>query len=312
MPPCLMNKMGSMSNQSLLELLSELNCIIDTKEPMSRYVTFKTGGKAPFVVTPRDEIALCQIVKIFNDRAIDYLTIGNGSNLLVADAGLSQPILRLAEPLDKIELLSQTKIRAYAGAKLSALCNFACRSCLSGLEFAFGIPGNVGGAVYMNAGAYGGELSNSIVSVRAVNTDGEIFTLEASELELSYRDSIFHRRAWIILSADFQLKEGQQAVIKAAMEDYLARRRDKQPLEYPSAGSTFKRPVGHFAGALIEQAGLKGYSIGGAMVSKKHAGFVINYNNASTEDIRQLMRHIQDTVFEKFGVMLEPEVIYLE
>lgn len=288
---------------------SELGFIVRENEPMSAHTTFRIGGPAELFVECNDVEKIGEILAVVKSENIPLTVLGKGSNLLVSDNGLKGVVLYICD--DRITVSGDTVV-ANAGAKLSGVCNAARDASLSGLEFAFGIPGSVGGAVYMNAGAYGGEIKQCIVSCTSITLDGEIKTRKAEDLELGYRTSVFKKNSEIILSAEFKLNGDEKSEIHARMDDFLGRRKDKQPLEYPSAGSTFKRPEGYFAGALIEQSNLKGFSVGGAEVSVKHAGFVINKDNATCEDVLNLIKHIQNTVKSNFGVDLETEVIYLE
>ena len=297
-----------MDYSNVLNLALELGFNVYENEPLCTRTTFKIGGPADLLIECQDTSKLPLLLKKIKDSKTPLTVMGNGSNLLVCDSGIKGVVLVISE--DSVTV-SGDKIVASAGAKLSKLCNVALENGLSGLEFGFGIPGTVGGAVYMNAGAYGGEIKQVITSVTSITRNGEIITRTVDELELGYRTSIFKREDEVILSAEFELQPDEKETIKSKMYDFLSRRKDKQPLEFPSAGSTFKRPEGNFAGALIEQSGLKGFSIGGAEVSTKHAGFVINRGNATCEDVKELIKHIQKTVFEKTGVMLETEVIYL-
>ena len=278
-------------------------------EPMSKHTSFCIGGAADVFITPQsvDEIrlALC----ICRDHGIPVTVVGNGTNMLVSDLGIEGVVLHLGKGFDKITVENGV-ITACAGAKLCDVCRAACDASLSGLEFAYGIPGSVGGGVYMNAGAYGGSLSDVCVSVTAI-VDGELKTYSANECDFYYRHSRFCGRNDIVVSAAFALKCGDKAAIKAAMDDVMQRRKDKQPLEFPSAGSVFRRPEGHFAGALIEAAGLKGLTVGAAQVSKKHAGFIINLGNATAADVKALIKLIQDKVYADSGVTLEPEILFV-
>ena len=284
---------------------------IDLKkdEIMKNHVSFKIGGKADYFVTCRNINQLKLAIAELKRLSIPYFVIGKGSNLLVSDKGIEGAVISLAE-FNDISVCENTVI-AGAGVSLARLCTHALENSLSGLEFAYGIPGSVGGALFMNAGAYGGEMSQVVVSATVLTEDGEVKEIDAKDMNLGYRTSVFKTNGDIILSVKCKLEKGDSAQIKAQMDDFLARRIDKQPLEYPSAGSTFKRPVGHFAGALIEKNNLKGASVGGAMVSEKHAGFVINYDNATANDVLALMQKIKDTVLEKDAVKLEPEVIFV-
>lgn len=276
--------------------------------PMKKYTSFKCGGNASVLVIPDCVDSLKKIIDFCNSKNTKPLIIGNGSNLLVTDNGINGVVIKIGSDISKIELLDETTIRCEAGASLKSLCMFALENSLSGLEFAYGIPGTLGGAVYMNAGAYGGEMKDVLFSTTHIDLDGNIGELFQEDLNLRYRGSAYTDNNYTIVSAVMKLKKADKKDIKEAMDDKLQRRKDKQPLEYGSAGSTFKRPTGYFAGALIEQSGLKGYTVGGAQVSEKHAGFVINKNNATATDVINLIRDVQKIVFEKHGVMLETEV----
>ena len=276
--------------------------------PMKKYTSFKCGGNASVLVIPDCVDSLKKIIDFCNSQNIKPLIIGNGSNLLVTDNGINGVVIKIGSDISKIELLDETTIRCEAGASLKSLCMFALENSLSGLEFAYGIPGTLGGAVYMNAGAYGGEMKDVLVSTTHIDSNGEFGELTQENLKLIYRGSAYTDNDYTIVSAVLKLKKADKKDIKEAMDDKLKKRKDKQPLEYGSAGSTFKRPTGYFAGVLIEQSGLKGYTVGGAQVSEKHAGFVINKNNATATDVINLIRDVQKIVFEKHGVMLETEV----
>ena len=276
--------------------------------PMKKYTSFRCGGNASVLVIPDSVDTLKKIIDFCNIQNIKPLIIGNGSNLLVTDNGINGVVIKIGSDISKIELLDETTIRCEAGASLKSLCMFALENSLSGLEFAYGIPGTLGGAVYMNAGAYGGEMKDVLVSVTHIDSDGNIGELTHGDLNLRYRGSAYTDNNYTIVSAVMKLQKADKKDIKAAMDDKLQKRKDKQPLEYGSAGSTFKRPEGYFAGALIEQSGLKGYTVGGAQVSEKHAGFVINKDNATSTDVINLIKDVQNIVYDKFGVMLETEV----
>ena len=278
---------------------------------LSNYTTFRIGGKADAMIFPDTIEELSSAIKYINENGFRYMTIGKGSNLLFGDEGYKGIIINLVD-LDKIELVDETTIRCQSGASLAKLCRFAFDNSLTGLEFAFGIPGSVGGAAFMNAGAYGGEMKNVIVSCEHITPDGRFASLSGDELDYGYRHSVYSDKNLVISSVTLKLEKGEQPDIKAQMDVLLSKRKEKQPLEFPSAGSTFKRPEGYFAGALIEQSGLKGFSVGGAQVSEKHAGFVINFNNATCNDVLGVIEHCKKTVFEKTGVKLETEVIYVE
>lgn len=279
------------------------------QEPMCNHTSFKIGGNADVFVSVKNCEELKKTVLYLKNSQIPYMVIGKGSNLLVSDKGIKGAVISLSK-LDEITVFDD-KIKVGAGATLACLCKEALCHSLSGLEFAFGIPGAVGGAVYMNAGAYGGEIKDCIVSCEYLDIDGEIKTIKAEDMALGYRTSIFKENKNIILSVTFKLKKGDKCEIKSAMEDFLSRRKEKQPLEFPSAGSTFKRPTGYFAGALIEKNNLKGVSVGGAQVSTKHAGFIINKGSATAEDVLNLIKKVQKIVLENDGVELCPEVIFV-
>lgn len=276
-------------------------------EPLAEHCTFKIGGPARVFVMPQEEEQLCKAILLCRDLRLPYYLLGNGSNILFADKGWSGVILDTSALKSSIQREGCT-LRAGAGTLLSSLCREALRAGLTGLEFAYGIPGTVGGAVYMNAGAYGGELKDVLTRVRYLNQEGQIVCAEVAELDLSYRHSIFEENGGCILSAEFRLTPGDPAEIQAKMEDLMGRRRDKQPLDKPSAGSTFKRPAGAFAGALIDQCGLRGYRHGGAAISEKHCGFVVNLGGASCADVLALCDEVRDIVQEKTGYLLEKEI----
>lgn len=275
---------------------------------MSLHTTFKIGGNARLVVYPKNEEEISEFVKCAKAENVRLIAIGNGSNLLVDDGGIDACVLILGEPFAEIKLIDDETIYAKAGTKLITLCRFAYENSLSGLEFAYGIPGSAGGAAFMNAGAYGGEMKDVLYKCEHIDSNGNVGALEGEELALSYRHSAYYDNGSIITGLYLKLKKGDKAEIKAKMDDLIGRRRAKQPLEFPSAGSTFKRPEGYFAGALIEQCGLKGKSVGGAQVSEKHAGFVINKGNATCSDVLNLCKACSDKVFEETGVKLEMEI----
>lgn len=276
-------------------------------EPMKNHTTFKIGGAADVFVDAESAEEISDIIKYCKNNGIPYMVMGNGSNMLVSDKGIRGAIIKVGAKMNGISVDGET-ITAGAGARLSAVANEALKAELSGFETLSGIPGMLGGAIYMNAGAYGGEMKDVIESVTYIDADGEIKTAEKNELDLSYRHSMFEDSGFVIVSAVMRLKKGNYDDIKASMLDYNKRRADKQPLSMPSAGSTFKRPEGHFAGKLIQDSGLMGYTIGGAQVSDVHAGFLVNKGGATAEDVMKLIEYVQKTVAEKFGVRLEPEV----
>lgn len=278
-------------------------------EPMCEHTSFKIGGPADFFVTVKSETELQNTIVKLCELSIPFFVVGKGSNLLVSDKGIDGVVISLSI-MDDITV-EDNIISAGAGASLAAVCVVAVNNSLSGLEFAYGIPASVGGALYMNAGAYGGEMKDVVLKARYVTHKGEVGEINAEDMALGYRKSIFKQSNKIITRVYFKLNNGVEAEIRARMDDFMCRRKTKQPLEYPSAGSTFKRPEGYFAGALIEQNNLKGVSIGGAMVSEKHAGFVINYKNATCEDVKKLMEHIRETVLKAESVELQPEVIFV-
>ena len=272
---------------------------------MKNYVQFKVGGPADILLIPENKEQVIKSVEICKENNIPYYVVGNGSNLLVRDGGVKGVVIKLNE-VNNIKVYGET-IEAESGAMLKDVSSAAVENSLTGFEFACGIPGTVGGAVFMNAGAYDGEISHVIESAEVIDNNGEIKILTKEELELGYRSSIVMKKHYVVLSARFNLKHGEVRKIREMVQDLTCKRESKQPLEYPSAGSTFKRPTGYYAGKLI-QDGLKGYSIGGAAVSEKHSGFVINKNNATAKDILDLIAHIQNEVKKQFGVDLHPEV----
>lgn len=297
-----------MSAEALANFLESENIEYRQNEPMRAHTTFKIGGEADIFIIPASPAALISAVKKCTELEIPYFILGNGSNLLVSDGGIEGAVISLAG-INGISAEGE-KITCGAGAMLSSVCLKALSLSLTGLEFAYGIPGTAGGALYMNAGAYGGQMADVIESAECLTASGEIKTLKKEDMRLGYRSSVFKKGGLIIISLTLALKKGDKVEIKAEMDELLNRRKQKQPLEYPSAGSTFKRPEGYFAGALIEKNGLKGLSVGGAQVSEKHAGFVINRGGATAADVKALIGKIQKKVFENDGVMLEPEVIF--
>ena len=297
-----------MNAEALANFLESENIEYRQNEPMRAHTTFKIGGEADIFIIPASPAALIYAVKKCNELEIPYFILGNGSNLLVSDGGIEGAVISLSG-INGISSDGE-KITCGAGAMLSSVCLKALSLSLTGLEFAYGIPGTAGGALYMNAGAYGGQMADVIESAECLTATGEIKTLKKEDMRLGYRSSVFKKGGLIIISLTLALKKGDKVEIKAEMDDLLNRRKQKQPLEYPSAGSTFKRPEGYFAGALIEKNGLKGLTVGGAQVSEKHAGFVINRGGATAADVKALIKKIQKKVFENDGVMLEPEVIF--
>ena len=310
--------------ETLKQALSAAGIAYKENEPLSAHCTFRIGGPADVFVLPENEEQLCRSIALCRETDTKYYLLGNGSNILFEDAGYRGAIIDVSamktgigfiENIDfpgKDPALTYYAVIAGAGCMLSSLCMTALNDGLTGLEFAYGIPGTVGGAVYMNAGAYGGEVKDVLASVRYLTREGDIVKVPASELALSYRHSIFEENGGCILSAKFYLAKGNAADIRAKMDDLMARRKDKQPLDKPSAGSTFKRPVGAFAAALIDQCGLKGYRHGGAAVSEKHCGFVVNLGGATCADVLALCDEVRTIVKEKTGYDLEKEIRVVE
>ncbi len=278
-------------------------------EPMKNHTTFKTGGPADYLVNVASLEELKEVILLAKQTATPFMVLGKGSNILVSDKGIEGAVISLCK-MDEISVNGNV-ITAKSGASLASVCMKALEASLTGLEFAYGIPGTVGGGLYMNAGAYSGEMSQVVLSAKYIDLNGNFGEISNKDMKLGYRTSLFKQGDKIITEVTFLLKQGKREEIKALMDDFLSRRRDKQPLEYPSAGSTFKRPQGYFAGALIEKCSLKGLTIGGAMVSKKHAGFIVNIGNATSRDILELINTVQATVMEKEKVMLDPEVIFV-
>jgi len=283
------------------------SALVKLDEPMSKHTSFKIGGPADILVIPRNEEELIKILKTTKEEGIIPYVIGNGTNLLVLDKGIRGVIIKIANNMNNMSF-DGTRITAHAGVLLSTLSKAAMEKSLTGLEFAGGIPGTVGGAVCMNAGAYGGEMKDVVESVEAIDFNGDVKKYDKEEIQFGYRTSIFQKEKLIILKVHFQLQKGNYNEIKKRMDELSQRRKKKQPLWEPNAGSTFKRPNGSYAGYLIEKAGLKGYQIGGAQVSEVHAGFIVNKGNATAKDILLLIRHIQKTVEEKFNIKLVPEI----
>ncbi len=294
----------------MIEQFKEISPQLMINEPMKKHTTFKIGGAADMYVSVESVEELSALIRLAKEKDVCYTVIGNGSNLLVSDEGIRGLVIEIGQGLAGYEVNGNV-IYAEAGILLKKLASVAASESLSGLEEISGVPGTLGGGVFMNAGAYGGELKDTVKKVTYVDCDGEIHTIDASECGFGYRKSIFSGGGKFIVSAELELKKGDKDEILSKMADYTKRRREKQPISYPSAGSTFKRPEGYFAGTLIEQAGLKGYRCGDAMVSELHAGFVINCGNATAQDIINVIEHTKKTVLEKFGVVLEPEIRFL-
>ena len=286
-------------------------CECRLNEPMSKHTTFRIGGNADIVLSPDNEIVISEIIKYCKAENIPLKIFGKGSNILVSDDGIRGAVIILDSRFSKLELVDETTVLCQAGAAMSVIGEFACEHSLTGFEFGAGIPGTVGGALYMNAGAYDGEMKDIVVSAKYLDSDGEAYTLPKEELKLGYRKSVFTGMTCCITEVVLDLKKGNKEEIRAKMSDLMHRRVSKQPLNFPSAGSTFKRPEGYFAGALIEQSGLKGYTIGGACVSEKHAGFVVNKGGATSKDVLKLVEHIKATVKANSGVELECEIKFI-
>lgn len=293
-------------------LFSKLNCIVRYDEPLKNHTTFKIGGNCIALIEPREVSDIVETIKICRENSIKFFVIGNGSNLLVPDEGYNGVIIKLKGEFSTIQVEGEYLI-VNSGAKLSEVYTVAYENSLTGFEFASGIPGTIGGAIYMNAGAYGGEMKDIVESIQVLDLDNfELRELKNEELEFSYRKSIIQRKNYIVTTIKLKLQKGNKEEINAVYEDLRERRNSKQPLNFGSAGSTFKRPEGHFASKLIEDAGLKGYHINDAWVSEKHSGFVVNKGNASYKEVMELIEYVQKVVFEKFGVKLETEVRILK
>lgn len=287
------------------DYLPDLEWVCD--EPMAKHTSFRIGGPARRMAFPKTREQLVVLAGLLQEAGIEPLLLGNGTNLLVADEGLDTVVINTSAQLSRVEQTGECELTADAGVSLCQLALFAWKQGMAGLAFAHGIPGTLGGGVVMNAGAYGGELKDVVADVTALYPDG-VRTLTADEMGFSYRHSVFSSGEGIVLGAKLKLEPGNPNAIKAKMDELMARRKASQPLEFPSAGSTFKRPPGHYAGPLIESCGLKGARIGGAEVSCKHAGFVVNAGGATCADVLALMEKVQKTVFDTYGVLLEPEV----
>lgn len=294
--------------EKIIEEIKRLNIeTIKEDESLSKYTTFKIGGPARVLIEAKSDEEVLKLVRFFDEMKEDYLIIGNGSNLLITDAGIERPVIVLDKNFSNITTIDEVTLYAEAGASLKSLANKALDLGLGGLEAISGIPGTVGGAVYMNAGAYGSEIKDVVTKIRYIKDDS-IAELDASEANFAHRRSIFQEKGYIILGAYFKLEKKDKKDIEEEQRDYTQRRKDKQPLEYPSAGSVFKRPEGYYASKLIEDAGLKGLSVGGAMVSKKHSGFIINTGSASFDDVVTLIEKVKAIVLDKFAVSLEEEI----
>lgn len=307
--------MGEAINMDLTiidKIARKYNCEILYDEPMCNYNTMKVGGNAKALIKPCSIECLSEVIAQCNKQGIRYHVIGKGSNIIVSDEGISALIIVINDDLSRIELVDENTIECEAGASLSKVCSFAYKHSLTGLEFAWGIPGSVGGAVYMNAGAYDGEMSEVVLSCDQIDLDGNISTIANKDMDFSYRHSCFFDTKAVVAVVRIKLKKGDKAAIKARMDDLLMRRKTRQPLEYPSSGSTFKRPKGSYASLLIEQCGLKGASVGGAQVSEKHSGFIINKDGASCVDIKELVAIVKEKVSSETGFTLDCEMQILE
>ena len=306
-----MTCLDNATKEQLASLCKEKEIPVLWEEPMKHYTSFQIGGPASAVCIPKNREQLSCLLSFLIKMQINHWFVGNGSNLLISDEGLKGVVILLDSDFDGEILISNTVLEAPAGKKLSSVCAAACRAELTGLEFAWGIPGSVGGAVYMNAGAYGGEMKDRLIWVEYLDLDGNIQRVPAEKLNLSYRHSCFMEQEYqgvCIIRAAFSLEKGEQAAIQAEMDRIIGQRKEKQPLDLPSAGSTFKRPEGPFVGQMIEESGLKGFSVGDAQVSDMHAGFLINNGNASCEDMLLLIHAVQDKVKEAYGVDLHTVV----
>lgn len=301
-----------MINKNVIEefrrILGEEYVLVE--EPMSRHTTFRIGGSADYFLIPHSVEEVKEVLAFCEKESLPYFILGNGSNLLVSDEGYRGVVIQFFKNWNRIQV-EGNEITAQAGALLSSISRQAMDRNLTGFEFAGGIPGTLGGAAVMNAGAYGGELKDVLVSVTVLTKDGQVLVIPAGKLEMGYRTSLVKTREYLVLEARIALKEGKPEKIRETMRELMEKRTSKQPLEYPSAGSTFKRPEGYFAGKLIMDAGLRGYQVGGAQVSEKHCGFVINVGGATAGDVCRLMADVQKKVLEQFGVKLEPEVKFL-
>ncbi len=295
-----------MSLSNILEI-KNIAQNVSYNEPMSKHTSFRIGGSADCMVTASGNDEICRVITYCRENNIKYIVMGNGTNMLVGDNGIRGVVIKIDSDMSEVTVDGEI-IEAQSGILLSKLANVAMKNSLGGLEFAGGIPGTLGGGIFMNAGAYGGELCNVVQSVTYITADGKINTAYVDELNFGYRKSMFSVSDSIILSAVLKMQKANMGEIKTKMADFAKRRSDKQPLSMPSAGSTFKRPEGHFAGKLIEDSGLKGYSIGGAQVSEKHSGFIVNKGGATAKDVLDLIEYVKNTVKAEFGVTLEPEV----
>lgn len=299
--------------EAVKEIIKEEQILCE--ESLAKHTTFRIGGPADLFLQPKNDDEISELVKFCNEKEIPFYIMGNGSNILAGDKGYTGIILHIGKEMSSIQFEQQEDgtvlVTAGAGIMLTRLAREAANHALTGLEFAGGIPGTLGGAVAMNAGAYGGEIKDCITWAKVITREGKQMVLNKEELALGYRSSIIQKQEWIVTQAQFLLKEGNIEEIRKTMDDLQKKRKEKQPLEYPSAGSTFKRPEGYFAGKLIEDAGLRGYRVGDIMVSDKHCGFVVNVGNGTAKEVHELIQHVEQIVYDKFGVRLEPEVRFL-
>lgn len=298
--------------ENVYKLAEELGANAQYGVAMSTMTTFKIGGAAGLYIEAKTKKQLSSLIKYMNDNKIDYIVLGKGSNVLVNDNGIDKVVIKLKGEFCEVSMLDDTTIYCGAGLSLAGLCKEAESKSLSGLEFAWGIPGSVGGAAFMNAGAYGGEMKDVLYSVTHIDKHGKLGVIKSSDLDLGYRHSIYKVNGFTIIGVTLKLKLDSKNSIRERMDDYMGRRKDKQPLEFPSAGSVFRRPEGNYAGALIEKCGLKGKSVGGAQVSPKHAGFIVNTGSATAEDVKNLVALIQKTVKKETGYSLQREIIFLD
>ena len=292
----------------LKTFLTENNIQFLENESLKKHTTFKVGGNADFIAMPQDKQQAVKLLKFVKENDIKHYILGRGSNVIFRDNGFKGVVIKTAN-MQQIDYTDETTVFAGAGVPMNVLCKSLQEHSLEGLEFCYGIPGNVGGGLYMNAGAYGGEISNAVCEVEYIDENCEVKTINVKDCDFAYRHSVFQSKDWFITGCTFKLKKGDKEKILEFMEDIMQRRIDKQPLDKPSAGSSFKRPAGYFAAALIEQCGLKGCSVGGAQVSEKHSGFIINKGDATCSDIVALAEHVEKVVFEKTGVAIEKEMI---
>ena len=300
-----------MDYSRLADVCRKLGVPCDYDHILAPHTSMKIGGACDVFLRVSDEASLKEVLTVCREDKLPHFILGRGSNLLISGEGFRGCVIALTSGDSDISVSGNT-LTAWAGASLHSVCLAALESSLTGLEFAYGIPGSLGGALYMNAGAYGGEMKDVVKSCRYIDENGELRERSAAEMELSYRSSVFSRRNFVITTVTIELSPGEKTSIKSRMEELMQRRRDKQPLEFPSCGSTFKRPEGYFAAALIEECGLKGYSVGGAQVSPKHSGFVVNTGGATFEDVMAVVNEVKRVVLEKKGVQLECEMLILQ